>query len=194
MDPVSDLRDTRVMIPRVRRALEGVAAGSGFNPSTYGDEAVNALVADSIANLLLYTGSFFGHQLEVTARDTMYSAPIAWRTSEELTEPEQALVALQAALDHVYVTLVSEKTSESFRKGDQEWSWTSSASVVGERLKSLRADRDRALEMLQSSQAMPEAYISFIEARDAQVSALIEPWVHGAGYGGQHIDTRGFQP
>jgi hypothetical protein len=193
MEAVTDPRDTRVLIPRTRRALEGIeAAGSGFNPSTFSDEAMNAAVADSIANLLLYTGSFFGHQLEVVARDEFYLAPIAWRTSEALTEPEASLVALQAALDFVYVTLVGEKTSQTIRNEGQEWSWTTSAQVLAERLKGLRADRDRAIDVLSTDGAMPEAYFSFLEVRDARVSALIEPWLHGGSQYGQQLDPRGF--
>jgi hypothetical protein len=192
MDPVTDARDTRVLIPRTRRALEGIEAGSGFNPATFSDEAVNAAVADSIANLLVYTGSFFGHQLEVVERDDFYMAPVAWRTSEALTEPEASLVAIQAALDYVYMSLVGEKTSQTIRNEGQEWSWATSANVLSERLKGLRADRDLAIEALSASQQMPEAYYSFLEVRDARVSALIEPWVYGAGIGGQELDPRGF--
>lgn len=193
MPPVTDLRDTRVLIPRTRRALEGIeAAGSGFDATTFADEAVNAAVADAIANLLLHTGSFFGKTLEVVERDVNYMAPIAWRTSAELTEPEASLVALQAALDHVYLTLVATKTSETIRNEGQEWSWSISAQVLAERLKGLRADRDHAIEILSSTGYATEAWVSFIEARDSYVSALIEPYTSGSGRGGQLLDPRGF--
>lgn len=192
MDAVTDPRDTRVLIPRVRRALEGTASGSGFDPSTFSDEAMNAAVADSIANLLLYTGSFFGHQLEVVERDDFYLAPIAWRTDVALSEAEASLVALQAALDHVYTTLVATKTSETIRNEGQEWSYSISAQVLAERLKGLRGDRDKALDVLSASEAMPEAYYSFIATRDARMSVLIEPWVHEGSSSGQQLDPRGF--
>jgi hypothetical protein len=193
MPPVTDLRDTRVLIPRTRRALEGIAAaGSGFDPTTYGDDAVNSAVADSIANLLLYSGSFFGATLEVVERDDHYQSPIAWRTSRELTEAEASLVALQAALDHVYVTLVATKQSETIRNEGQEWSYTISANVLSERLKGIRADRDRALDAIAGQNAGMEDWISWIQARDAETSAMIEPYVDGSSTGGQLLDPRGF--
>lgn len=190
---VTDLRDTRVLIPRTRRALEGLtAAGSGFSTSTYDDDTVNAAVADAIASLLLYTGSFFDKRLEVVERDEHYMAPIAWRTSEELTEPEQALVAIQATLNHVYVSLVGQKQAETIRKGDEEWTWSISASVLSERLKGLRADRDRALEQIAASGVALESYYSFIAERDGAISALIEPYVGASNQYGQQLDPRGF--
>lgn len=191
MPPVTDLKDTRVLIPRTRRALEGIAA-LGSATAEYSDDAVNAAVADSIANLLLYSGSFFGKELEVVERDEAYLAPIAWQTSEQLTEPEASLVALQAALDHVYRELSITKGSETIRNEGQEWSYAISAGVLTERLRGLRADRDRALERIATADAGMEDWISFIEARDARVSALIEPYVQGSGYGGQQLDPRGF--
>lgn len=193
MDPVTDLRDTRVLIPRTRRALEGIqAAGSGFDPSTFDDEAMNAAVADSIANILLYKGDFFGAQLEVVERDESYLAPIAWRTSRQLTEPEASLVAIQAALDYVYITLVGTKQSQTIRNEGQEWSYSLSANVLSERLKSLREDRDRALAAIEAQHGQLEDWVSFIQARDAYVSSLIEPWVNASGVGGQRLDPRGF--
>ena len=193
MPPVTDLRDTRVLIPRTRRALEGLSVGgSGFSDDTYGDETINAAVADAIASLLLYTGSFFGKELEVVERDAEYMAPVAWRTSEELTEPEASLVAIQAALDHVYMTLVGTKQSETIRNEGQEWSYTISAQVLSERLKGLRADRDRALAAIEAAGASMEAWYSFIEVRDARVSALVEPYVSGGVSSGQQLDPRGF--
>lgn len=193
MDPVTDLRDTRVLIPRTRRALEGIqAAGSGFDSSTFADDAVNSAVADSIANILLYKGDFFGATLEVVERDETYMAPIAWRTSRELTEAEASLVAIQAALDYVYITLVGTKQSETIRNEGQEWSYSFSATVLADRLKALRADRDRALAAIEAQHGQMEDWVSFIQARDAYVSSLVEPWVHPSGVGGQRLDPRGF--
>ena len=59
-DPV----DIRVMVPRVRRALEGAGA-----PPVLTDDAIKDLTADAIAEVILYTGGVFGHELVVTDRD-----------------------------------------------------------------------------------------------------------------------------
>ena len=59
-DPV----DIRVMVPRVRRALEGAGA-----PQVLTDDAIKDLTADAIAEVILYTGGVFGHELVVTDRD-----------------------------------------------------------------------------------------------------------------------------
>lgn len=191
MPPVTDLRDTRVLIPRARRALEGLSA-EGSATSTYSDDQVNGAVADAIARVLLYSGDLLGHTLEVVERDDYYMAPIAWRTSGELTEQEQVLIATQAALDHVYTSLVETKTSQTIRNEGQEWSYSISAGALTERLKGLREDRDRALEVIASQNQIDEDWISFVQARDARVSAIIEPYVDGNDTGGQQLDPRGF--
>lgn len=195
-DPVVDLRDTRVLVPRVRRALLGPhASGSGAVANTLSDEEVNAIIADAIADILLYSGGadVFGHELEVVERDPFYSAPTAWRTDTALTEAEGSLIAAQAALNHYLHQAESLKTSERIADEGQEWEYQIAASVVTERIKALREDRDRALTILQADNSVPDAYINFLEVRDSYTTALIEPWSYNAGIGGQALDPRGFQ-
>lgn len=185
--PVTDRSDTRVLIPRVRRALDGPhATGSASVAASLSDDEVNNVVADSLAALILYTtGTIFGATLEVVERDTNYLAPTAWKTSRELTESEQMLVAFQAALDYFYRQVDSIKTSETIKDEGQEWSYTLSATVLNQRLNQLRDQRDRALEIVLETTEMPEEWISFIQVRDSWVSSLIEPWVSGGSTGGQ---------
>ena len=80
-DPV----DIRVMVPRVRRALEGAGA-----PPVLTDDAIKDLTADAIAEVILYTGGVFGHELVVTARDDATNAPTEYATDPELTLSEQS--------------------------------------------------------------------------------------------------------
>lgn len=181
-DPVSDPRDTRVLIPRARRAIEGpdaVSGSAGVPAGTLSDEQVNAMVADAISGVILLSGSLFGKQLVVAHRDEFYKAPDQWVTSEELTEPEQMVIAYQVALDYYQRVIEGMKVSERIQDEGQIWEWSISATVLAERLKSLRADRDKALEQVDPFQA--EVWVNTLYERDRVTDMLIEPWVTGNG-------------
>lgn len=189
MEPVTDLRDTRVLIPRLRRALDGpMAMSSAALSSTLSDEQLNAIAADSIASIIFYSGTVFGVKLEVAERDETYQAPTAWITEPALDDPRATAVVAQAALDYFFARLSSgdaAKTAETTKDEATEWSWEVSAQSVVERLRQLRADRDKALEVLaQEDEEADVAWVSFIQTRDAWTSRLIEPWLVPGGAGG----------
>jgi hypothetical protein len=187
--PVTDPKDVRVLIPRVRRALDGPhAVGSAAVSNTLSDEEVTNQIADSIASVIFYSGGLFGKTLEVTSRDEFYMAPNGWATSEELTEPEATVVVAQAALDYFFHTLQSFKTSESIVNEGEEWSWSISAQAVAERVKSLQRARDEAIALLEAT-LIEDDWVNTLAVRDAFTDALIEPWLLD-GYGGQDIDPR----
>ena len=193
MPPVLDLRDTRVLIPRVRRALEGPDAVSGSAAVAAGslnDDQINAVVADAVADVIFYSGGLFGHTLNVEERDEDYMAPIAWTIDPELTEPEATVIVAQAALNYFFSWAKTIKTSQTISDEGQEWSYTLSAQLLSDQIKALRDARDRALEQLAlDGNSANDAWINTIAERDAQTSAIIEPWVAG-GVGGQTVDTR----
>lgn len=192
MGPVTDLRDIRVMIPRVRRALDGPeATGSAAVSAKLSDEQVTAVIADAIASVIFYSSGAFGRKLEVLERDSNYMAPIAWQTSEQLTEDEQTVIVAQAALDYFFNSLTTLKTTESLKEADREWSWGTSASAIAERVKELRAQRDRAIELLTSQNVIAEAWVNTLAVRDSYTDMLIEPWVATGGLlplGGMEFD------
>lgn len=191
MSAVTDPKDVRVLIPRMRRALDGPhATGSGAVASTLSDEELTGVIADAIGAVVFYSGSAWGKQLEVTARDNYYLAPISWQTSEELTEAEGTVVIAQAAIDYFHNTLATLKTQERIADEGQEWQYQISAQAVSERIKALQKARDEALEILKATESNTDAWESFIAVRDAHVSSLIEPWVGGGGMGGQSYDPR----
>lgn len=198
---VTDIRDTRVLIPRLRRALDGPTAMSSASPSaTLSDEQVNAVIADAVASIILYSQSLFGATLEVAERDPHYMAPIAWRTEPALSEPQATCVVAQAALDYFYSrlsTTAGGKTSETIKDEATEWTWEISPQAVVERLRQLRADREKAIETLvEAGWEADVAWESFIGTRDRWTSLLIEPWVEGGGpgIGGQNNDLfNGFE-
>jgi hypothetical protein len=186
MSDVTDPRDTRTLIPRIRRAVEG-AAGDG---SLLSDAQVNAIAADAIAAIIFYSGGILGAELQVSARDTTYLNPIAWITEPELTEPKKVAIASQAALDYFFLQLSSRaggKTAEEIADESTKWSWEISPQALVERLRQLRADRDAALEaLLMEGEELDASYVSFIAVRDNWTSRLMEPWVEdgGSGQGG----------
>lgn len=174
--PPMDLRDVRVLIPRTRRAVEGPDALASGMAGSLSDDAITALIADSIASVIFYSGSLFGHELEVVARDPFYLAPIAWRTGAALTEPEATIIIAQAALDYFLHTL-QDMTSEEIVDEGQRWAWARSAQVISGHMDALRKARDRALEELSQSEVVLDGYASFIATRDAAASHAVEPWV-----------------
>lgn len=193
MPPVTDSRDIRTLVPRVRRALDGPHATSSASPSSsFTDDEVVAQIADSIAEVIFFTPDGFGKQLVVTERDTYYLAPTAWQTSEALTDAEASVIVFQAALSNIYYGLssMSMKTSETIRNEGEEWSWSVSAQAVSERVKQLQKLRDDAIAKLEMSDTIAETqWINTLAVRDAYTDALIEPWTTG-GVGGMEIDPR----
>lgn len=178
--------DIRVMVPRVRRAVEGVGGAA-----TLTDDQVKDLVADAVADVILYSGSAFGQQLVVTDTEGAPPYPSEYATSDELTLPEQGVIASQAALNHFFFAFAGVKTSEKIVQEGRSFEWTSSAQLLRDRLAMLIAQRDRALEALAGG-ARLDAYVSFVAVRDGLTSALIEPWVdgHTGIASGQEIDFR----
>lgn len=190
MPPVTDLRDTRVLIPRVRRALQGPhASGSAAVANDLSDEETNALIADALADIILYGGGedVFGHKLEVAARDDVYMAPIAWTTDTPLTEYEGSVVVAQAALNWFLNYAQQVKTSEKIADEGQSWEYEIAATVITQQIKALREDRDRALEMLRGQRTVTDDYVNFLQERDYKTDVLIEPWANGGGRGGQEF-------
>lgn len=190
MAPVTDLRDTRVLIPRVRRALQGPhASGSAAVANDLSDPEVNGLIADALADIILYGGGeeVFGHKLEVAERDEAYMAPIAWTTDTPLTEYEGSVVVAQAALNWYLNYARTLKTSERIADEGQSWEYEIAATTITVQIKGLREDRDRALEALREANRdnVADDYINYLQERDSYTDALIEPWTVGGRGGGQ---------
>ena len=175
-DPV----DIRVMVPRVGRALEGAGA-----PPVLTGDAIKDLTADAIAEVILYTGGVFGHELVVTDRDDATNAPTEYATDPELTLSEQSVIATQAALNYFFHEFSGMKVSERIADEAQSWEYSLSANLLVQQLKLLISERDKALAILEAEGAPLDAYESFLAVRDAHVSQMVEPWVSGAPWCGQ---------
>jgi hypothetical protein len=170
---VTDLRDTRTMIPRLRRAI---------GDERLSDDQVNAMVADAIAGIIFYSSSLFGRKLEVAERDTRYLSPIAWVTDEALEEADVTAVVAQAALDYFYTELSTGLTAQTISDEASNWSWEKSPQALVERLRQLKADRDKAIEVLEErGDAVDASWVSFIGERDELTARLVEPYVRDEG-------------
>lgn len=188
-DPVNDLRDTRVLIPRIRRAIEG----AGVTAKALEDEAVNGLIADAAANIILFTGGLFGHQLNVLERDDIYMAPTAWQVDPALSEAEGSLISIQCQLDYLYQDLKATKIQETIKDEATEWSYSLSATALTEILKSLRQQREEALQHITDANGALDAWVNTLYIRDQWTDSLIEPFTPEAGgLGGQTLNPYEF--
>lgn len=179
--------NVRELIPRVRRAIEGV----GNTVDSLSDDEVLAVTADAISNIIFYTNGRWGHAINVLERDSSTNAPTEWEIVPDLEPAEETVIVAQAALDHFFHVLRTVKTQETIRNEGSEWSYSFSANALSEQLKLLRDARDEALEILSGvNQGITARYQSFIAVRDSAVSAVIEPWT-GGGVGGQEFSGRG---
>lgn len=171
--------DIRIMTGRVRRAVEGVGATAVLT-----DDEIKNLIADALADIVLYTGSVFGKTLMVTSRG-VNNEPEEYATSDELTLAEQSVVAAQAALTHFFYSFVNLKVSEKIADEAQTWEYSLSATLLKDQLAFLIKSRDTALELVNVGGAL-DSYESFLSVRDSYTSRLVEPWVVGnIGAGGQ---------
>jgi hypothetical protein len=191
-EAVTDLRDLRTLIPRARRVLDGPHATSEHAAaSTMTDEEILGVIADAVANVILYTGAGFGVSLEVVSRDPFYMAPNAWRTSTAMTTQEESVVICEALIDYYVAGLQQTKVRETIKDEGQEWTYELSANLLRDQLKLLMDARDRALAAI-ADQSNLDEYVSFIAERDAVVATLIEPWGPAGGLRGgmELIDVR----
>ena len=166
--------DIRILIPRVRRAVEGVGV-----PEQLTDDQMKDIVADAIADVILFTGGVFGKQLLVTERDVTTNAPVEYATSEPLTLPEGSIIAYQAALTAVWQTLAQIKISETIRDEGQEWSYQLSATLLRDRVAMLTKLRDQAIDQL--TWMLPVAFYDYLVERDRGLYAAMEPLYLTAG-------------
>jgi antitoxin component of RelBE/YafQ-DinJ toxin-antitoxin module len=162
-----DPTDIRVLVPRVRRALEGTGQ------PVLTDDQVKDQVADAIADIILLTSGAFDVKLAVTATEN--GAPTEYRTERELTLPEGSAVAAQAAMKYLMVELQSFKTSETIRDEGQEWTWATSTQATTQRIKDLGDFRDRAIAAIMASKFAVDSFDSFLEQRDMAVARRVEP-------------------
>lgn len=190
-----DLRNVRVLIPPTRRAIDGpTATGSGSVSASLTDDEVKNLDADAIADVILLTGSLFGHTLEVAARDDSYGAPTEWRTDTELSPDESRAIVAQAGLTYFFFKARLIKVHETIQDEGQSWDYDLSANFVRDQMAYLIGMRDKAIEAIIRVHPPADAWVDFVHERDQFAAAFLEPFgsQHNQGMGGQFMDPRGF--
>jgi hypothetical protein len=170
-----DLTDLRVIVPRARRACEGPYGAPAGRPALQ-NEQIYQMVADSCSEIILFSGSLFGQELEVKSRDPLVGFPTAWKTGRMLTEWETALIVTQVALDYFFHLFRDMKTSETQKNEGTEWTWTLSANVLRNYLENLKSQRDMALEGLRRHHPVLDVYASNIRVRDQATVGILEWW------------------
>lgn len=166
-----DILNLRIVVPRIRRALDD---------DTIPEDKAVAAAADAIAKIGIWTGSFFGHTLEVVDRDPDFGAPVSWRLDRAITAEELEVVAIQAALDKAAKTNASELISQTVRSEGREFSWQKSAQAVVARLKLLIDERDRAIQAIEQGTGISLVYyVDLLHERDAQMLYGLDEYTRG---------------
>ena len=174
--------DIRVLVPRVRRALD-------VSPDHLSDDDAKDLVADAIADIILYSGGLFGKDLIVTDRDAA-GAPSEYETSDELTLPEGSLISTQAALNWFFHRFNEASVSEKIGDEAVTWERQRSATLLRDQFKLLVDQRDAAIAELKADGAALDGFESFLAVRDPYTARLIEPWFPTDCGSGLEVDYR----
>lgn len=182
--PVTDIRDLRVLIPGTRRAIDGpTATSSAAVSASLSDVEVLGLIADATGELILLTHgeAAFGYHLVATSRDPFYMAPNAWATDTERIPAADAAIVMQSALNYYFEKLKLLKVSEGTKDEANEWTYELSASLLRDQMAYLIANRDKAIASMQQINAPLDTYVSAVAERDRMAAAWLEPWVAEIG-------------
>jgi hypothetical protein len=167
--------DLMELVPRARRAMEGPFGPPPGRPAL-ADEQIYPMVADATADIILFSGSLFEHELVVTARDPTANFPTAWEVTPAMNEWDVSLITTEVALNYYFFLLRDLKTTETIQNEGTQWSYTVSANVMRDYLTALRAQRDTALAGMRSWHQPLDRYASIIRVRDQATVALLEWW------------------
>lgn len=170
-----DLTDLRVLVPAARRALEGPYGPPAGKPALTTEQVYQA-VADACADVILFSGTLFGHELKVKKRDPLVGFPTEWQTEVELSVWEGAVIVNQAALDYFFHLFRDFKTTETIQNEGTQWSYDLSPGVIKNYLETLKENRDRAIEALRLHHPVLDRYASNIRVRDQATVAVLEWW------------------
>lgn len=171
-------QDVREIVPRVRRAIEGPVAP----PTPLADDALEAMAADALADIILLTVGTWGHTLDVSERsDADPPVPVHWTVTPGLSLQEESVVAAQAAITFFFHQVRDMKVSERIQNEGQEWEYSLSANLLRDQIKLLQEQRDAALNALKATHPALARYASILAVRDRVGAALLEPWTYGSG-------------
>jgi hypothetical protein len=174
-----DDRDVRIIVPRIRRALEpGVAVASAA--SGYTDDMLKDVAADAVAELILIGGPSFPFTLSVSSADASGFA------QEYLMDPApdlstQSLVAAQAAIGQVWNQLSTLRISEKISNESGSWEYQKSATILRDKIKALFSLRDEALAQMKLANVVPalDTFTSLLRTRSPTIDADVDQFDGG---------------
>lgn len=175
-------QDVREFIPRVRRAIEGPVP---LVTGALTDAQVEALAADSIADVILLTVGVWPHKLLVSERDADTNVPIHWEVDPELSPDEESVIAAQAGITYFFHLVKDVKVSETITNEGQTWDYELNGPLMRDQIKLLQDMRDKALLAVTRAHPVMAKYASILEVRDRVGSAMLEMWTRGGFGGGQ---------
>lgn len=178
-------QDVRVGIPRIRRALEGPVPLPG--PEALTDDQLTAVIADAIADIILFTDGEWKHVLAVAGSDEVTGYPSEWTVDPALSLAEESFVAAQAAYTYFFNLAMMMKVSETVKNEGQEWEWQASATLIRDQIKMLKEQRDAAVTRVVKQVPVLARYASLLVVRDRLAAATLEPWTSGLSRGGMEI-------
>lgn len=167
--------DLRVLVPRARRYCEG-PYGPAPGRQSLSEQQLYEMVADGFSDIIMFAAGLFPRQIEVTQRDARVGFPIAWASDSVLEEWEASIIVTQVALNYWYFSLRDMRTSVTINNEGSEYSYTTSANIIRDYIKSLQSARDTAVETLMSRFPVVDRFVSNLRVRDYQTVALLEWW------------------
>lgn len=176
-------------VPKVARALYGPTYADPDSEQNLDANQLKDLTADTIAKIIFFTNGQWPYQLIVdSVNEQGYpyeylisgQAPpgVAAVTSAIPPIEDETLIVTQAALDFFFFEFKDKKVSEEISDvAGQKWAYGLSANLLNQIYTGLRADRDKALQLIEQKYSYLTDYVSFIAERDALTSAMVEWWV-----------------
>jgi hypothetical protein len=164
-------QDVLEFVPRVRRAIYGPTS-----PVTGAlrDDELEAMAADALADIILFTNGGWGHTLLIAARDEATNAANKWQVDPPLGPDEETVVVAQAALSFFFHEFKDKKVQETITQEGRTWSYTLSAQVLREQIQLLRDQRDRALRALLDQNPVLARWVNTVYVRDRLAAAVID--------------------
>ena len=172
-----NLDDVRIMIPRVRRALDATSP-SASAASAFSDDQIKDMTADSIGMLMMIGGNDFPFTLNVSTRNVITNYPEEYTTDPEFPIEVQNVVAYQVAIEQAVSELKDLKTKEKIADEGSSWEYEKSSTVIREKIRSLQDLRDRALARLSRENFPVDTFINILGERDLATDTLVEPYYY----------------
>jgi hypothetical protein len=176
-----DLTDVRIFIPRIRRELDpGTPYASAA--SGYTDDVLKDVAADSVNEISLVVGPVsFPYIVYVSsATPASATAPQDWEYNTDPAVPllYHGLIAVQAAINQLYVDAQSFKTMERIADEGSTWEWQKSANLLQQRINILLQRRKDMIDRIvkDNPELSYDSFENLLSIREPFLDVFIEPY------------------